>query len=222
MQQLLTGKRRLKGFSGEWKTVKLGDVCEICSSKRVLKKDWKSEGVPFYRTREIINLSNNDEFKSPIYISDELYIKLKEKYGIPKAGDILVTGVGSIGKTYITKNTDKFYFKDGNVLWIKVSNNINSNYLNQLFKTRFIKKQLFDNASITTVATFTIEGARKTYIKNPCFQEQTAIAKILATADDEITALGKKKQILENQKKYLLNNLITGQIRTPENLTISK
>ncbi len=51
-------------------------------------------------------------------------------------------------------------------------------------------------------------------------EEQIAIAKILTTADDEITALKKKRDILGEQKKYLLNNLIAGKIRTPKNLTI--
>ena len=50
-------------------------------------------------------------------------------------------------------------------------------------------------------------------------EEQEAIAQILTTADDEITELEKKLQIIEDQKKYLLNNLITGTIRTPETLS---
>ena len=56
--------------------------------------------------------------------------------------------------------------------------------------------------------------------KIPSIEEQTAIANILTTADEEIATLEKKRDLLEAQKKYLLNNLVTGKIRTPENLTL--
>lgn len=51
-------------------------------------------------------------------------------------------------------------------------------------------------------------------------KEQQAIANIFTTADAGITALETKLTLLKDQKKYLLNNLITGEIRTPENLTL--
>lgn len=60
----------------------------------------------------------------------------------------------------------------------------------------------------------------KIQIKLPDIKEQDKIANILTVADNEITALEKKLTLLKDQKKYLLNNLITGEIRTPENLTI--
>ena len=213
MQNLLTGKKRLKGFGGEWKEVKLGNIIEICSSKRVLQQDWKSEGIPFFRTREVISLSNGEEFRTPIYISENLFEELKRKYGIPKKGDILASGVGTIGETYVVKNNDKFYFKDGNVLWFKMNNNIDSSFLNQQFQTKFIRKQLFDNASITTVATFTIDGARKTKIKLPVKEEQTAIAQVLQTADKEIQLLQNKLEKLKEQKKGLMQQFLTGKKR---------
>jgi len=51
-------------------------------------------------------------------------------------------------------------------------------------------------------------------------KEQSAIAKIINTSDNEIRELEKKLQIIKDQKKYLLNNLITGTIRTPEILSV--
>ena len=213
MQQLLTGKKRLKGFGGDWKEVKLGKIIEICSSKRVLEDDWKTEGVPFYRTREIIKLSNDEELKSPIFITESLFEELKSKYGVPKPNDILVTGVGTIGETYIVKTEDRFYFKDGNVIWFKMNEKINSSFLSQLFKTVFVRKQLLDNASITTVATFTIEGAKNTKIKLPSIEEQTAIAQVLQAADKEISLINAKAEKLREQKKGLMQVLLTGKVR---------
>lgn len=213
MQQLLTGKKRLMGFDGEWREVKLGKVIEICSSKRVLEEDWKTVGIPFYRTREIIKLSNGEELKSPIFISESLFEELKSKYGVPKPNDILVTGVGTIGETYIVKVEDEFYFKDGNVIWFKMNEKINSSFLSQLFKTVYVRKQLLDNASITTVATFTIEGAKNTKIYLPSIEEQTTIAQVLQAADKEISLLKAKAEKLREQKKGLMQQLLTGKVR---------
>ena len=52
--------------------------------------------------------------------------------------------------------------------------------------------------------------------------EQLEIAAIFITVDKEIEDLIYKLSILKNQKKYLLNNLITGTIRTPETLSVNK
>jgi type I restriction enzyme S subunit len=197
----------------DWGIKRLGEILEICSSKRVMEEDWITEGVPFYRTREIICLANKTEFKSPIFISEEFYDELKRKYGVPQPGDILVTGVGTIGETYIVKPSDKFYFKDGNVIWFKVNRLISSEFLSQLFKNQYIRKQLSDNASITTVATFTIDGARNTKVVLPPLPEQKAIAQVLSTADAAIHTTEKLIAQKELRKKWLMQQLLTGKKR---------
>ena len=58
--------------------------------------------------------------------------------------------------------------------------------------------------------------------KLPNIKEQSAIVDIITVSDNEITELEKKLFIIKNQKKFLLNNLITGVIRTPENLKINQ
>lgn len=191
----------------DWEEKRLGEVCEIASSKRVLQKDWKDEGVPFYRTREIISLSEGSEFRTPIFIDEELFQNLVKKYGVPSNGDMLVTGVGTIGKTYIVKRTDRFYFKDGNVIWLKLGKKINPQFLHHQFNTRFLRKQLSDNASITTVATFTIEGARKTNIFLPSIEEQTQIAHFLCAIDKKIAVVQTQIEKTQTFKKGLLQQM---------------
>jgi len=211
MQQLFSGELRFKDENGnsypDWEEKRLGEIIDICSSKRVLQEDWKEEGVPFLRTREIINLSNNVGFRTPIFISETLFQELKLKYGVPKSGDVLVTGVGTIGKLYVVKESDKFYFKDGNVIWFKMNDTLDSDFINQLFNSKFIRKQLTDNASITTVATFTIDGARKTKIIYPCIKEQQKVATYLSSIDIKIESI--KNQITQTQifKKGLLQQM---------------
>ena len=211
MQQLFSQKIRFKDDDGndfpDWEEKRLGELCDVSSSKRVLQKDWLEEGVPFLRTREIINLSKGVSFRTPIFISEKLFEELKAKYGTPKEGDILVTGVGSIGETYVVKGTDKFYFKDGNVLWIKKSRKLDPNFLNYLFQTPSVKKQLSDNASITTVATFTIDGAKKTILCYPHPAEQRKIADFLSALDRKIDLVAQELTHARSFKAGLLQQM---------------
>ena len=211
MQKIFSQQVRFKDENGnpypDWEEKKLGELIDIGSSKRVLQEDWQSSGVPFYRTREIINLAQNQPFRTPIFISENLYNELSLKYGAPKKGDLLVSGVGSIGSIYLIDNDDRFYFKDGNVLWLKQSQKLNSKYLYYVFQTRFVQKQIQDNASITTVATFTIEGAKNTRIMYPSVKEQQKIADFLTTLDYKITAEKSKLTAARQFKKALLQRM---------------
>ncbi len=182
---------RFPGFSGEWERVKLGSLFDIGSSKRVFESQWQSSGVPFYRTREIVSLINETPFSSPIYIDEKLFNELIEKYGSIEKGDMLVTGVGTIGQMYVVPETNKFYFKDGNVIWFKHNPNVSSQFIKQLFSTNSIITQLHNNASITTVATYTIDGAKKTIAFIPSKKEQDKIASFLALIDQRIAIQNK-------------------------------
>ena len=147
--------------------IKLGDLYEITSSKRDFKSEWKTEGVPFFRAREIVKLANNKPFNSPIYISEKMFSLYSKKYGAPKEGDILITGVGTLGITYLVKQKDKFYFKDGNIIWLKKKHtNINSNYIEAIFKSPYVKKQI-TNSIAATVGTLTIQKAKELSIPYP-------------------------------------------------------
>ena len=216
MQRLLSGKQRLPGFEGEWKAVKFGTLFDITSSKRVFQREWKSKGVPFYRAREIVKLCEEGYVDNELFISHSMYEEYRDNYGVPKANDLLVTGVGTVGKAYRIKNNDKLYFKDGNIIWFKHRGVAYSLYIEQAFNTRQIRKQILGQSPITTVATYTIVAAKDTVIQLPPLPEQKAIASVLSSADSEIKALENKLDLVRGQKKYLLNNLVTGTIRPPE------
>lgn len=217
MQQLLTGQKRLLDengvkFSGEWSQKLVEECFDVGSSKRVLQADWKSEGVPFYRTRELVSLSKKEAFRSEIFISDELFLEITNKYGLPTEGDFLVSGVGTLGISYQVKDGDKFYFKDGNVLWFKLKNHIFSDYFKYCFQSEFVQEQIEAQASVTTVGTYTIQNAKKTkFWCPPSMQEQRKIAEVLSLADQEIETLQKKLDCLKQEKKALMQQLLTGK-----------
>ena len=73
-----------------WEWVKWGNIAEITSSKRVLQKDWKKSGVPFYRAREIVSLAKTGFVQNELFISEKHYLEISEISKVPKAGDLMV------------------------------------------------------------------------------------------------------------------------------------
>ena len=159
-----------------WRWCRLRDIYNVCSSKRVLQSDWKAEGVPFYRAREIVKLSQQGFVENELYITNEHYETLKANYGIPIEGDVMVSGVGTIGKAYVVKSSDKFYYKDASVLCFKrYSKFINSNLFKYLIESYFMQKQLNANSNGTTVDTITISSAGDYLYPLASYKEQDRI-----------------------------------------------
>ena len=157
-----------------WTWVRLGSIVNIVSARRVHKSDWKTTGIPFYRAREIVRLSNGQQITDPLFISKELYEKLKQD-GIPQPGDLMVTGVGTIGTAYIVKADDNFYYKDASVLCFENRFSISSEYLRLLMQTSYMINQVKQASSGTTVATITMKNAVNFILPLPPLAEQNRI-----------------------------------------------
>ena len=222
LEKLIAKKKAIKKGAMEellkpkkgWDVKELGELFEISSSTRVFQSDWKSSGIPFYRARELAVLSERGSVINELFITSELYELFKRQYGVPKIGDMLVTGVGTLGKVFVIPDDEKFYFKDGNIIWFKIRGSVNSEFLKQLYSTNFIKKQIDDASGKTTVGTYTNTGAKKTLIPIPSQKaEQDHIAQILSDMDFEIELLEKKLEKYKMVKQGMMQDLLTGKIR---------
>ena len=158
-----------------WAWIKLGNLFDAVSAKRVMKSDWKAKGIPFYRAREIVKLSDYNEVNNELFIDNEHYNELKNKYGVPVSGDIMLSAVGTIGKSYIVKNTDKFYYKDASVLCLRNHNQLNSKFFSMLFSTSFLQYQMAEYSKGTTVDTITLEKLKSYIVPLPPLAEQQRI-----------------------------------------------
>ncbi|MDP2732904.1 MAG: restriction endonuclease subunit S, partial [Hoeflea sp.] len=213
MQQLLTGQTRLPGFHGEWAVKRLGDLFEITSSKRVFQSEWKSDGIPFYRARELAVLGEKGRVDNDLFITKSLYESFKNAHGVPEVGDMLVTGVGTLGKVYVVPDEREFYFKDGNIIWFKIDGKLSADFLRQLYFTKVVLKQITDASAGTTVGTYTITGAKKTEIPFPSLAEQTAIVAVLTEMDTELSVLERRRDKTRALKQGMMQELLTGRIR---------
>lgn len=161
----------------------IDQLFSVGSSKRVFQKDWKSEGVPFYRAREIVKLSEQGYVDNELFITEEMYADYAEKYGVPQPDDIMVTGVGTLGICYLVKPGDRFYYKDGNTLCFHSLGRINSRFVLECYKMPFIRDQINANAGGSTVGTYTIETACKTKIFNPPAEDQMRFISFVEQSD---------------------------------------
>ena len=220
MQTLLTKgightkfkKTEIGEIPEEWQVKRLGNVCEVKSSKRVYQSDYIDSGVPFYRSKEIIELSKGNLPTVELFIARDKFEEFKEKYGVPKLGDLMITSVGSVGKTWVCDGRE-FYYKDGNLTQIISNNEINTKYISYVFECEYLIKQYLGQSSGSAQVALTLEKLKNLLVIFPTIKEQEKIASILSEVDKKIEEYENKKQKLEELKKGLMQQLLTGMIR---------
>ena len=168
-----------------WEWSHLGGIGVIGSSSRVHQKDWTDQGVPFYRAREIVKLSQDGFVQNELFISETLYESLAASGLVPVENDLMVTGVGTIGVPYIVKTDDRFYFKDASVLIFKNYHRLVAKYIRIFMTSPCWVRRIHEKSMGTTVHTLTIVRANEVPVPIPPLAEQHRIvAKV-----DELMAL---------------------------------
>ena len=187
--------------------VKLGDLFQIGSSKRVLKSQWKAEGVPFYRGREITRLAADGFVDNELFVSEEHFAELAAKSGVPQAGDIVITAIGTIGNAYVVSEGDRFYFKDASVLWMRRTADVSSEFIHLWLQSPLFFDQL-ERGNGATVDTLTIQKLQSLRLSVPSLPEQHRIVALLDEAFDGIaTAKANAEKNLQNARALFESHL---------------
>ena len=157
-----------------WAWARLETILNTGSARRVHAKDWRQAGIPFYRAREIGKLADDGFVDNELYIDLSLYEDFSPS-GVPLPNDLMITAVGTLGKVYIVKESDKFYYKDGSVLCLANKYGLCAEYLKMVIESPFFKGQYRQESQGTTVATLTMVRLQKYFIPLPPLQEQYRI-----------------------------------------------
>ncbi|WP_418322693.1 restriction endonuclease subunit S [Segatella hominis] len=157
-----------------WAWARLETILNTGSARRVHAKDWRQAGIPFYRAREIGKLADEGFVDNELYIDLSLYEDFSSS-GVPLPNDLMITAVGTLGKVYIVKESDKFYYKDGSVLCLANKYGLCAEYLKMVIESPFFKGQYRQESQGTTVATLTMVRLQKYFIPIPPLQEQYRI-----------------------------------------------
>ncbi|SDB11455.1 type I restriction enzyme, S subunit [Ruminococcaceae bacterium FB2012] len=202
-----------------WEWCRLKNIVNAVSARRVHQSDWKTSGIPFYRAREIAKLAEDGIVENELFISRELFDDYS-KSGVPTSGDLMVTAVGTLGKTYIVKDTDEFYYKDASVICLENYGKISPEYLKYLIMSPYMETTIKDNSSGTTVGTITLVRANEYLFPIPPLPEQYRIvAKIeellpyiekYDTAETKLSALN--TTFPETLKKSILQEAVQGKL----------
>lgn len=150
----------------------LKEVANVGSSKRIYANEYVESGIPFYRSKEIRELGENLKPSIDLFISEEKYDSIKNQFGVPKKGDILIAAIGAtIGYTWIVNTDEAFYYKDGNLLNVSINKSMNSIYLNHALKI-LINDFKYKGASGTAQLALTIEKVGKMEVTCPPIELQ--------------------------------------------------
>ena len=204
-----------------WSWCRLRDLFNVCSAKRVLQSEWRENGVPFYRAREIVKLSNNGYVDNDLFITEKHYQNLKQTYGVPQSGDLMVTGVGTIGKVYIVKSDDVFYYKDASVLCFENRYGIIApEYARIMIESPLLQNQIHSKTYGNTVDTITISTANEYLCILPPIKEQMKIIKAVNNSTELISTIENNKSelsgIVAQVKSKILDLAIRGKL-VPQN-----
>ena len=190
----------------EWKECKLGDICNISSSKRIFAEEYVSSGIPFYRGKEIIEKHNKNAVSSELFITHERFAEIKSKFPVPQIDDILLTSVGTLGIPWLV-NESNFYFKDGNLTWFRSNTEkVNPKFLYYWFESNYAKNQIDSMCIGSTQKALTIDTLSKFSINLPPLPTQQKIARILSSLDHKIELNNKINTNLEQQAGALFKN----------------
>lgn len=197
---------RFEGFTGDWEQRKFGEITELKSASRVHKDEWTSNGVPFFRSSDVMATINGTE-NEKAFISEELYEKLSKVSGKLEEGDILVTGGGSVGNPYIVPDNKPLYTKDADLLWIKNKGKFHPYFLYEFFFSPTFRNYLGSISHVGTIAHYTITQLSDTPICLPSFEEQKEVGEYFQSIDHLITLHQCRVRDLTELKKYMLQNM---------------
>ena len=188
----------------EFKTYTLEQLCIVGSSKRVHLSDYVQQGIPFYRSKEVIEISSGKNISEQLFISSEKYFEIKSKFPVPQENDVLITAVGTIGEILVVKDPN-FYFKDGNLIWLRNINFdiIDIDYLYYFFKSDLFQKTIKYNNIGAVQKALTIDFLKTVKITLPPLDNQRKLVSVLKSIDKKILLNNQINQELEAMAKTL-------------------
>lgn len=198
---------RFKGFDDKWIVKNIGELMNVTSVKRVMQSDWQTYGVPFLRARDLVAFSEGDEIEEKLFISESLYNEYSQISGKVSTGDLLVTGVGSIGIPYLVENEEPIYFKDGNIIWLVNNKVMDGRFLYYSFLSRNVIKFINKSSGKGTVGTLTISTTKRIPLVHPSLEEQEKIGNFFKNLDSQIETEKKLLDSYKMMKKSLLQKL---------------
>ena len=214
MQQLLTGKTRLPGFSGAWETKRLGEIGTFAKGRGIKRDDVSAEGLPCIRYGELYTRYQDYILK----VASRIPFNIAATALPIKTGDLLFAGSGEtaeeIGRCAAYLGEEQAY-AGGDVIVLTPSGH-NPIYLGHLMNSSIVSAQKARLGQGDAVVHIYINNLAQVQIELPSITEQNAIASALSDMDAEIAALEQRRDKTRAIKQGMMQQLLTGRVRLSE------
>ncbi len=200
MQQLLTGQKRLPGFSGEWVQQRVGDVVSITSGESPSRFRFTGSGTPYFKVEQL-NTCNKFLTSTPYYFDGSITVS-KGSIVFPKRGaSILLNKVRIFGQDS---------FMDTNLMALTCTQGVDAEF----FYYALQHKQLWRIADTTSIPQINNKHVEPLILDfPPTVDEQAGVAEVLRDMESEITALEQKRDKTKLIKQGMMQELLTGKTR---------
>ena len=215
MQELLTGKKRLPGFAGEWDKINLAK-----KSKIKARIGWQGLTTNEYLDSGYAYLVTGTDFVNGKIDWDNCHYVAKDRFDQDKNiqiqnDDILITKDGSLGKTALVKGLGRSATLNSGVFVIRpIQESYDPAFVYYILSS-FVFKDFLDHLSAgsTIIHLYQKDISKFEFLMPPTIEEQAAIASILSDMDNEIEALEQKLAKTRQIKQGMMQQLLTGKIR---------
>lgn len=220
MQELLTGKRRLPGFSGEWETFVFGDLFDFISNNAFTRAQLSDSGkVKNIHYGDILTkfgaYISADSNEIP-YIEREIDLSRFAEKSYLQSGDIVIADTAedeTVGKALEVINVECPVLAGQHTLLCRPKVRFSEKFLGYYLNTACYHDQLLPFIVGTKVSSISKASVAQTRLAMPKYEEQQAISCILSDMDDDITELEKKLAKYRQVKQGMMQQLLTGKIR---------
>jgi type I restriction enzyme S subunit len=216
MQQLLTGKTRLPGFSGEWETKRLGEVADVKTGpfgSALHESDYVEDGTPIITVE---HLGDVGVIHANLPRVSAFHRNTLKMYTL-EVGDVVFSRVGSIDRNALISSDERGWLFSGRLLRVRpYVRSVSGCFLSYQFSFEEFRTRVRQVAVGQTMPSLNTEILKGIPVTLPSSAEQTAIATVLSDMDDEITALEKRRDKAKAVKQGMMQELLTGRIRLVE------
>ncbi|MEO2014609.1 MAG: restriction endonuclease subunit S [Fuerstiella sp.] len=190
-----------------WKWTQLGRLVNVLSSKRIHAREYLKSGVPFYRSKEVGMLSRGCEPHDPHFIATSRFEEIRDEFGAPKVGDLMLTSVGSIGNFWLSDGRE-FYYKDGNVTQLVRHDLIDMQYVQMFVRSPIFRAAVDGSVSGTAYNALTIVKINALLFPLPPLAEQKRIVSKVTHLLSQVTRLESTLTRRESTRTQLLTAAI--------------
>ena len=163
--------------------------------------------MPFFRSKVVIERSKGNDISTELFISEEQFSKIRSKFGAPESGAILLTSVGTLGVPYQVRDSDRFYFKDGNLTWLRTfADSVLPEYVLYWIQSPSVQQKLDEVSIGSTQRALTIVALKSVELPLPPKTVQARIVDIAMSLDQKLENNRDINQTLEQMAQAIFKN----------------